>query len=63
MPPVSTLYADTNLLTLHEDIFISVYLTHFPLTPVRRWDKTSVALRPSTMAHPITEYSCSLEEE
>ena len=64
MPPVSTQYADANLLTFY--IFISVYLTHyFPLAPVRRWDKTSVALRPSTMAHPIhvTEHNCSLQEE
>ena len=64
MPPVSTLYADVNLLTFYEDISISVYLTHyFPIAPVRRWDKTSVALRLSTMAHPITEYNCSLQEE
>ena len=64
MPPVSTLYADSNFSTFYEDISISVYLTHyFPLAPVRRWDKTSVALRPSTMAHPITEHNCSLEEE
>ena len=63
-PCVSTLYADANLLTFHEDISISVYLTHyFPLAPVRKWDKTSVALRPSTMAHPITDYNCSLQEE
>ena len=63
MPPVSTLYADANLLTFYEDISISVYLTHFPVTPVKRWDETSVALHPSTMAHPITEYNCSLQEE
>ena len=64
MPPVSTQYADANLLTFYEDISISVFLTHyFPLTPVRRWDKTSVALRSSTMGNPITEYNCSLQDE